>query len=227
VDEAHFQEEREKMVQTQIEKRQIHEPRLLEALRKVPRHRFIDAKLAGRAYDDGPLPIGFGQTISQPYIVAIMTELLNLKGSENILEIGTGSGYQAAVLGELAKSVHTVERLPKLAAHAEKILDGLGYANVSVHVGDGSLGWPAAAPYQGILVTAAAPKIVQAWIDQMDEAAALIVPVGGQGEQRLERWRKHNGQLYCESFFPVSFVPLRGQFGWQEDEWGSHDIFHA
>jgi protein-L-isoaspartate(D-aspartate) O-methyltransferase len=186
-------------------------------MRRIPRHLFVPPDMRSRAYYDGPLPIGLGQTISQPYIVAVMSELLELKGSETVLEIGTGSGYQAAVLGELAAAIHTVERHPELASRAMDGLARLGYNNVTVHTGDGTLGWPPEAPYQAIVVTAAAPRISPAWIEQMDEGAILVVPIGGQGEQFLERWRKQDKEMVCETLFPVAFVPLRGQYGWQEE----------
>lgn len=205
------------MVEQQLRWRGIRNPQVLEALGRIPRHLFIPPDMRSRAYFDGPLPIGLGQTISQPYIVAAMTEMLELKGNENVFEVGTGSGYQAAVLGELAGTVHTVERHAELASRASEVLSRLGYKNVLVHVGDGTLGWPPAAPYQALLVTAAAPGVPTAWSEQMDEGAILVVPVGRQGEQRLERWRKINGRMTCETLFPVAFVPLRGRYGWQED----------
>lgn len=205
------------MVEQQIAERGIRDPRVLDAMLRVPRHLFVTPDQRDKAYIDGPLPIGLGQTISQPYIVAVMTEMLELKGDEAVFEVGTGSGYQAAVLGELARSVHTVERHPQLATRAQKILSRLGYTNVFVHHEDGTLGWPPGAPYQAILVTAAAPRISDAWVDQMEEGATMIVPVGRQHEQLMERWRKINGQMVRETLFPVAFVPLRGRFGWQED----------
>jgi len=219
-----YAEEREKMVRQQIERRGIKDVRLLEALRHVPRHLFVPPDLKDQAYIDGPLPIGLSQTISQPYIVAAMTDMLSLTGDENVLEVGTGSGYQAAVLGELVHTVHTIERHPELAKHASETLEKLGYNNVHVHTGDGSLGWPDNSPYQCILVTAAAPSIPPPLIDQMDEGATLVIPVGVYGAQNLERWRKINGQVTRERFFPVAFVPLRGHFGWQEDDWDARII---
>lgn len=223
-DERYFHQ-RIDMVHKQIELRGIDDQRLLDALRRVQRHLFVPERYRSKAYNDGPLPIGLGQTISQPYIVAIMTDLLRLAGSENVLEIGTGSGYQAAVLGEMARTVHTVERHPALAQHAQDTLRELGYANVFVHTGDGSLGWPPGAPYQAILVTAAAPRIPQPLIEQLDESGALVIPVGDRGGQDLERWRKSGGQVTRERFFPVAFVPLRGQYGWQDSDWGESDAF--
>ncbi len=216
-EEEQLREARENMVETQLAQRDIRSPRVLEAMQRVPRHRFVPPEMRSQAYEDGPLPIGLGQTISQPYIVAAMTEMLELKGDETVLEVGTGSGYQAAVLGELVHTVHTVERHLALATRAAGLLDDLGYHNVFVHHADGTLGWPSGAPYQAILVTAAAPKISTTWIDQMDEGAILIVPVGGYGDQHIERCRKTGGRIQREILFPVAFVPLRGRFGWHED----------
>lgn len=214
-----FWDAREAMVRGQIIKRGIHDPRLIDALLHVPRHQFVPPALIDRAYEDGPLVIGQGQTISQPYIVAAMTHLLNLHGTENVLEIGTGSGYQAAVLAELAATVHTIERHPDLAWQAQYHLEETGYQNVFVHIGDGSLGWSQNAPYQAILVTAAAPEIPGPLIDQLEDGGRLVIPIGSRFGQDLERWQKVGGQMVRESIFPVAFVPLRGQFGWRSDEW--------
>jgi protein-L-isoaspartate(D-aspartate) O-methyltransferase len=212
--ESTFHEAREAMVVHQLERRGIHDPRLLDVMRSLPRHWFIPARLRSHAYDDNPLPIGQGQTISQPYMVAVMTDLLQLTGSENVLEVGTGSGYQAAVLGEMAARVHTIEQYPDLAEQAQEVLDDLGIYNVYIHVGDGTVGWPQAAPYQGIIVTAAAPDIPWPLVDQLDEGGRFVIPVGGRKEQDLVRWRKVGGRIYRETFFPVAFVPLLGRFGW-------------
>ncbi len=217
--EISFREEREAMVTRQLERRGIHNPRLLDVMRRVPRHWFVPPSLRSHAYEDSPLPIGEGQTISQPYMVAVMTDLLQLNGSENVLEIGTGSGYQAAVLGEMAARVHTIERYGALAEQAQDVLDDLGSSNVYVHVGDGSLGWPQAAPYQAILVTAAAPDIPWPLVDQLDEGGRLVIPMGGRWEQDLLRYRKVGGRIYRETLFPVAFVPLRGRLGWQNHQW--------
>lgn len=205
------------MLRYQIEERGIHNPRLLTAMSRIPRELFIPGALRQRAYEDAPIPIGQNQTISQPYMVAVMTDLLALGGDENVLEIGTGSGYQAAVLGEMAHSVHTIERYSDLAQRAAKLLDEIGFTNIFVHIGDGSLGWPPNAPYQAILVTAAAPQIPAPLLEQLDEGGRLVIPVGRPHQQRLERWIKSSGRLRRETIFPVSFVPLRGRFGWQED----------
>jgi protein-L-isoaspartate(D-aspartate) O-methyltransferase len=216
----YFESARRLMVSEQIERRGIKNPRLLDALRKVPRHLFVSAELEKKAYDDGPLPIGAGQTISQPFIVALMTSLLSLEGNENILEIGTGSGYQAAILANLAKTVHTIERHTELADHAKSVLLDLGLDNVFVHLGDGSLGWPEAAPYQAIIVTAAAPSPPAPLLEQLaPENGRMVIPVGSFPEQDLQVWQMENGRLSNDSILPVAFVPMRGMYGWKEEEW--------
>lgn len=207
------------MVDEQLIERDIRDERVLEAMRAVPRHRFVPPEYRYMAYNDGPLPIGSGQTISQPYIVALMTQLLHLKGDENVLEIGTGSGYQAAVLGYVAKQVHTIERHSELAEGAAGVLQGLGLSNVCVHIGDGSLGLREYAPFQAILVTAAAPDVPKALLDQLDEGGRLVVPVGGRMNQFLERWERHGASFEQELLVPVAFVPLRGRYGWNEERW--------
>jgi protein-L-isoaspartate(D-aspartate) O-methyltransferase len=208
------------MVSEQIERRGIKNTRLLDVLRKLPRHRFVSAELEKKAYDDGPLPIGAGQTISQPFIVALMTSLLNLRGDENVLEIGTGSGYQAAILCSLAKTVHTIERHAGLAEQARRVLADLGFDNVFVHLGDGSLGWPEAAPYQAIIVTAAAPRPPEPLLQQLaSENGRMVIPVGSHPEQDLQVWQMENGRLNWNSTIPVAFVPMRGTHGWKEEEW--------
>lgn len=217
--EERFYEARIKMVREQIEQRGVRDPRLLEVLSRIPRHRFVPQELTDHAYDDGPLPIGQGQTISQPYMVAEMTNLLELNGNENVLEIGTGSGYQAAVLAAMAHEVHTIEMHPELAERAREILGSLGFENIFIHVGDGSFGWPLAAPYQAILVTAAAPHIPEPLISQLDEGGRLVIPLGDRSGQNLERWRKLDGRFRRETLFPVAFVPFRGEYGWHEQEW--------
>jgi protein-L-isoaspartate(D-aspartate) O-methyltransferase len=221
--EERYRKERDEMLRSQIEGRGIRNSRLLEAMYRVPRHLFVPPEFREKAYFDGPLPIGMGQTISQPYMVAAMTDLLNLKGNEMVLEIGTGSGYQAAVLSRMAREVHTIERHPDLAKQSTGVLEALGYSNVFVHVGDGTLGWPPSAPYQGILVTAAAPRPPDPLIAQLDEDGLLVIPVGGQEGQDLQRWKKVAGSVYRESLFPVAFVPLRGSHGWLDEEWQDRD----
>ncbi|MCC6146247.1 MAG: protein-L-isoaspartate(D-aspartate) O-methyltransferase [Anaerolineaceae bacterium] len=212
-------EARSRMVQEQIDRRGLHNQRLLDAFLKVPRHLFVPEEAIEYAYNDEPLPISCGQTISQPYIVALMTSLLDLHGGENVLEIGAGSGYQAAILAEMTKTVHSVEYHAALAEGAQKALNGAGYGRVQVHVGDGSLGWPESAPYQGIVVTAAAPKAPHPLLNQLDDGGKLVLPVGARGRQELQVWERRGANFTHESIIPVSFVPLRGEYGWSEEQW--------
>ncbi|HEY5669734.1 MAG TPA: protein-L-isoaspartate(D-aspartate) O-methyltransferase [Anaerolineales bacterium] len=214
-----YTDERQRMVEEQLIYRNIRDERVLEAMRSVPRHAFVPLEYRHMAYSDGPLPIGSGQTISQPYIVALMTQLLRLKGDENVLEVGTGSGYQAAVLAKLAKQVYTIERYTELADQAAAVLQKLGLNNVRVHIGDGSLGLPEHAPFQAILVTAAAPKVPQSLLEQLDEGGRLVVPVGGRMNQFLELWERRGAKFVQDVLVPVAFVPLRGRHGWKEDSW--------
>lgn len=214
-----YASERERMVRQQLAVRGIRDPRVLEAMRQVPRHRFVPRDELAYAYADGPLPIGSGQTISQPYIVALMTQMLALQGGETVLEIGTGSGYQAAVLALLARQVYSVERHANLAENARKVLRDLGLSNVEVLTGDGSRGWAQYAPYQAILVTAAAPEVPQPLLDQLAEGGRLVLPVGGRGTQILERWERQGEVFHSEAGIPVAFVPLRGELGWQNERW--------
>jgi protein-L-isoaspartate(D-aspartate) O-methyltransferase len=202
------------MVETQIRKRGVCSPRVLDALVLVPRHEFVPAQFQSDAYADKPLPIGEGQTISQPYMVAAMAEALELTGSERVLEIGTGSGYQAAVLSLLAREVITVESHTSLALDAQERLTDLGYTNVHVHNGDGSLGFSDAAPYDAILVTAAAPEIPRLLAGQLREAGRLVIPVGGQENQELVQARKIKGELKSRALFNCRFVLLLGRHGW-------------
>ena len=213
-----FAEKREQMVERQIRARGVRDPRVLDAMRRVPRHWFVPPGEEDLAYEDRPVPIGYGQTMSQPYIVARMTELLNLRGDEKVLEIGTGSGYQAAILGLLAREVHTVERIPELAEQARKRLARLGLENVHVHIGDGTLGWPEHAPYDAILVTAAAPEVPQPLLEQLADGGRLVIPIGDRLYQYLERWTRRGQKFHRERFEPVAFVPLIGEHGW-EDPW--------
>lgn len=198
---------RYEMVRTQIEARGINDRRVLSAMRKVERHKFVPTALQSSAYEDTPLPIGEGQTISQPYIVALMTELLALKGNEKVLEIGTGSGYQAAILAELAESVFTIEILPKLASRAEKLLKNLGYKNIYVKCGDGYLGLPEHAPFDAIIVTCAPPEIPQKLVEQLAEGGRMVVPVG-VGHQELKLIIKEKGKTTVKNIAPVRFVPM-------------------
>jgi protein-L-isoaspartate(D-aspartate) O-methyltransferase len=206
---------REAMVANQLETRGVRDPRVLAAMRAVPRHRFVPAYQAGAAYRDSPLPIGQGQTISQPYIVALMSEMLELEGDERVLEIGTGSGYQAAILGQLAAEVISVERFASLAQEARGRLAELGYDNVRVEVGDGSLGWPEGAPYDAIIVTAASPGVPPPLEEQLAEGGRLVVPAGQRWTQSLVRVRRKGGRLRRETSIGVAFVPLIGEHGWQ------------
>ena len=205
-----FKTMREKMVETQIEARGVKDPRVLSALLKVERHRFVPERYSDSAYSDHPLPIGEGQTISQPYIVALMTELLELKGNEKVLEIGTGSGYQAAILAELAKEVYTIEIIEPLASMAEKRLSELGYRNIKVKAGDGYLGWPEAAPFDAIIVTAAPDHIPTPLIDQLKEGGRMVVPVGTH-TQELKKVVKQSGKIETIDVIPVLFVPMTGK----------------
>jgi protein-L-isoaspartate(D-aspartate) O-methyltransferase len=204
-----FKAMREKMVETQIKARGVKDPRVLSALVKVERHRFVPEEYLNSAYSDQPLPIGEGQTISQPYIVALMTELLELKGGEKVLEIGTGSGYQAAILGELARQVYTIEIVESLAAMAKNRLSELGYENIKVKAGDGYLGWPEAAPFDAIIVTAAPDHIPKPLIDQLKEGGRMVVPVGTY-TQELKKIIKRSGKIETTDIIPVVFVPMTG-----------------
>lgn len=206
---------RKRMVEEQIAARGIRDGRVLAVMGSVPRHCFIPADDLALAYADGPLPIGYGQTISQPYIVALMTELLELEPANRVLEIGGGYGYQAAVLGELAADVHSVEVIPELARQEERTLAGLGYTRVHVHSGDGSPGWPEAAPYNRILVAAGAPEVPQPLLDQLAEDGLLVIPVGNRSVQKLEVWNRSGKEFRRRVTLEVCFVPLLGQFGWK------------
>jgi protein-L-isoaspartate(D-aspartate) O-methyltransferase len=205
-----FKAMREKMVETQIKARGVKDPRVLSALRKVERDRFVPEEYLNSAYADQPLPIGEGQTISQPYIVALMTELLDLKGDEKVLEIGTGSGYQAAILAELAKEVYTIEIVESLASMANKRLLALGYQNIKVKVGDGYLGWPEAAPFDAIIVTAAPDHIPKPLIEQLKEGGRMVLPVGTYA-QELKKIVKRSGKIETTDVIPVVFVPMTGE----------------
>jgi protein-L-isoaspartate(D-aspartate) O-methyltransferase len=206
--------ERRRMIETQIRKRGVSSARVLEAMAAVPRHEFVPLKFRDNAYADKPLPIGEGQTISQPYMVGAMTEALELTGSERVLEIGTGSGYQAAVLSLLVSQVITVESHTSLALAAQERLTNLGYANVHVHNGDGSAGFLDAAPYDAILVTAGAPEIPQIFASQLREGGRLVIPVGDRDNQELVQARLENGELKSRALFNCKFVLLLGRFGW-------------
>ena len=205
-----FKAMREKMVENQIRARGVKDPRVLAALLKVERHRFVPEKYLDSAYSDQPLPIGEGQTISQPYIVGLMTELLALNGNEKVLEIGTGSGYQAAILAELAKEVYTIEIIESLASTAKKRLSELGYQNITVKAGDGYLGWPEAAPFDAIIVTAAPDHLPKPLIEQLKEGGRMVVPVGTY-TQELKKIVKRSGKMETIDVIPVLFVPMTGE----------------
>ena len=199
------------MVQQQLIPRGIKDTRVIDAFLKVQRHRFIPEELRSSAYADYPIPIGEGQTISQPYIVALMTECLDLSGDEKVLEIGTGSGYQAAILAELSSQVFSIERFPSLAKRAECLFQDLSYSNIRVRVGDGTLGWPEEAPFSRIIVTAAAPEVPLPLTKQLSEDGIMILPLGESFSQVLTLIRKKQGQLKSETICGCVFVPLIGK----------------
>ena len=209
-----FEAERERMVEEQLRARGLSDERLLAAFRKVPRHLFVPPELQDDAYADRPLPIGGGQTISQPYMVALMTHCLRLQGHERVLEIGTGSGYQAAILAELALEVFSVERLLELLHGVAERLPALGYANVRLSPSNGSLGWPEHAPYDGILVTAAAPDVPAPLLAQLAEPGRMILPVGPPDGQMLTEVVKSGGAVTRREITSCLFVPLLGRHGW-------------
>jgi protein-L-isoaspartate(D-aspartate) O-methyltransferase len=202
---------RARMVETQIAARGVRDPRVLAAMRKVPRHLFVNPSERSQAYEDHPLPIGASQTISQPYIVALMTELLQLTPKSKVLEIGTGSGYQSAVLGELAAEVYSIEILPDLARSAAEKLKALGYTNVTVREGDGYRGWPEHAPFDGIIVTAAPERIPQPLVDQLAEGGRMVIPVGGFFQELKVFTKDRDGKLSERDIIPVRFVPMTGE----------------
>ncbi len=210
-----FAEQRRAMVDEQIRERGVGSPRVLEALLTVPRHKFVPEESVSAAYADQPLPIGEGQTISQPFMVAVMTEALELTESERVLEVGTGSGYQAAVLSLMAREVFTVESNASLAIAARRRLARLGYTNVHVHAGDGTLGLPELAPFDAIVVTAAAPKIPPPLVEQLAEGGRLVIPVGQVEHQELLQVRKTGGQMTSRVLHYCRFVPLVGRHGWR------------
>lgn len=205
---------RERMVDQQIRARGVVDPRVLAAMRKVPRHLFIPQFLWDQAYNDYPLPIGEDQTISQPYIVALMTELLEIKETDRVLEIGTGSGYQAAILAELAAAVFSIDRVGGLADQARLVLDSLGYTNVKIRVGDGTLGWPEEMPFDAIIVTAGAPKVPRPLTEQLALGGRLVIPVGDIWSQTLTCVRKTESGLKFEYHGGCRFVRLIGKYGW-------------
>lgn len=209
---------REKMVREQIVSRGIKSQPVIDVFRKVPRHKFIDQKYLKEAYYDHPLPLTHGQTISQPYIVALMTELLELYGDEKVLEIGTGSGYQTAILAELAEAVYTIDRIPELSQEAQQTLQQLGYKNIQLRISDGSVGWREFAPYDRIIVTASAPNVPQPLIDQLKEGGKIVIPLGSNFGQDLVVVEKHKGEMNIFDYGKCVFVPLIGEFGWHEEK---------
>jgi len=213
-----YEKERHAMVEEQLRARGIKDERVLAVMESVPRHLFVDASLQERAYDDSALPIGEGQTISQPYMVALMTELLVLKGDERVLEIGTGSGYQTAILSKLASEVFTVERIDILAAKARSTLKKIDCENVHVIVSDGTAGLPEHSPFDGIIVTAAAPHIPQGYIEQLRMNGRLVIPVGSRVSQTLYKITKTSSGLVSSVSTPCVFVPLIGKDGWESEE---------
>lgn len=204
---------RKKMVDEQIIARGIKDKRLINILYKIERHRFVPQSFRDSSYGDFPLPIGEGQTISQPYMVALMTECLSLKGEEKILEIGTGSGYQTAILAELAKEVYSIERIESLAKRAENLLRELGYSNIKIKSGDGTLGWPEASPFERIIVTAASTKVPSPLIEQLKEGGIMVIPLGDRFSQVLNVIEKRKDEIITSQVCGCVFVPLIGKYG--------------
>lgn len=209
---------RRRMVEEQIIGRGVTDPRVIDAMLKVPRHKFVEEALASKSYQDAPLPIGEKQTISQPYMVAVMSEVLMLDGSETVLEVGTGSGYQAAVLALLAERVFSIERIPALARRARKVLDSNGFSKVNIRLADGTVGWPDKAPFDGIIVTAGAPKIPREYLEQLSIGGRLVIPVGDRDSQVLMRITRVGEDDYKEEkMLGCRFVPLIGNQGWKQE----------
>jgi protein-L-isoaspartate(D-aspartate) O-methyltransferase len=205
------------MVQDHLLRRGIRDPRVVGAMGRIPRHEFVSDEYRDQAYEDRPLPIGEGQTVSQPYIVAVTLEALSLRGCETVLEVGTGSGYQSAILAELARKVYSIERHESLAHSAEEVLARLNYTNIEIMVGDGSRGWPQRAPFDAIVVSAAAPRIPPAIFMQLREGGRMVIPVGPSEAQDLQLVRKLNGEAVVVSLNGCRFVPLIGEQGYQDD----------
>jgi protein-L-isoaspartate(D-aspartate) O-methyltransferase len=216
--ETAFEKMRRQMVADQLKARGIHDERVLRAMALVPREEFVPDQYREDAYKDSPLPIGFGQTISQPYTVAFMTEALRLTGTEKVLEIGTGSGYQTAVLAHLARTVHSIERIGELGQDAGAVLNRLGYDNVHIHLANGTLGLPAHGPFDAILVTASSDTLPEPYRDQLSEGGRIVIPLGPNPlAQRLYRFTLRDGELHPDDLGAFRFVPLIGEFGWEED----------
>jgi protein-L-isoaspartate(D-aspartate) O-methyltransferase len=212
-----FPKARLKMVEEQIIERGIRDPRVIAAMKKIPRHLFVEEALQSQAYNDRPLPIGEKQTISQPYMVALMTEALDLKGSDRVLEIGSGSGYQTAILAELVQEVYSVERIRPLAIKARKLLYDLGYFNVEIKIFDGTFGWLEKAPFDAIIVTAGSPNIPQPLYDQLSTGGRLVIPVGNSDTQDLFRITKKEEGMKKEDLGGCRFVKLIGRYGWEDE----------
>jgi protein-L-isoaspartate(D-aspartate) O-methyltransferase len=212
-----FSGQRRKMVGEQLAERGIKDLRIMEAMNRIPRHMFVHETFQHKAYGDFPLPIGDNQTISQPYIVAAMTEVLNLKKTDRVLEIGTGSGYQTALLAELAGQVFTIERIRPLGLKAQRLLEQLNYMNIVFKVFDGTYGWPDQAPFDVILITASTQEIPKMLVDQLGEKGRLVVPVGGRDKQSLTVMTRENGRTTTQKIGDCKFVPLVGRYGWPED----------
>ena len=212
-----MQKVRDRMVEEQLIPRGIHDPKTLEAMRRVPRHLFVEDALQNQAYNDFPLPIGNGQTLSQPYIVALMTQALGLQGGERILEIGTGSGYQAAILSLICEKIYTVERIDSLLVKARKIFDQLHYLNILTKLDDGTNGWLEYGPYDAIIVTAGGPKVPEPLLDQLADPGRLVIPVGDQGMQNLQLVTKNEGAITEKTIEYVRFVNLIGTHGWRTE----------
>jgi protein-L-isoaspartate(D-aspartate) O-methyltransferase len=208
---SNFAAQRQLMVQQQLMTRGINDERVLAAMAKVPREEFVAPESRVASYEDGPLPIGYGQTISQPYVVAFMTEQLRPKPSDRVLEVGTGSGYQAAILAELVSKVYSIEIVEPLAKHAEVTLQRLGYKNVHLKIGDGYKGWPEAGPFDAIIVTCAPDKVPQQLVDQLKDDGRMVIPVGDRFAQQLYLLEKKNGQLKQSATLPVRFVPMTSE----------------
>jgi protein-L-isoaspartate(D-aspartate) O-methyltransferase len=210
-----FERARARMVEEQLVSRGISDPRVLAAMARVERHQFVDEALQERAYDDKPLPIGARQTISQPFMVALMTQTLELRGGERVLEVGAGCGYQAAVLAELTANVFSIERISALAAAARQRLDALGYYTIAIRVGDGTLGWSEEAPFDAILVSAGTPQVPRPLVAQLRDGGRLVFPIGEEELQTLVRIRKEGTRLREEYFGDCRFVKLVGRYGWE------------
>jgi protein-L-isoaspartate(D-aspartate) O-methyltransferase len=213
-----FEKRRRQMVTEQLQARGIRDERVLRAMAAVPREEFVPLDHADEAYSDSPLPIGHGQTISQPYTVAFMIEALGLKGNEKVLEIGTGSGYQAAVLAHLSRTVHTIERIPDLGTQAEEVLDRLGYDNVHVHLANGTFGLPTEAPFGAIIVAASSGTLPDPYRDQLAEGGRILIPLGPHPlSQKLYRFTRRDNRLVAEDLGAFRFVPLIGEYGWKDN----------